>query len=45
MTLQPKMMQVIDLIEYTGGSLPKEDDVFEEISGGYSVAETEGAPF
>ena len=45
MTLQPKMMQVIDLIEYTGGSLPKEDDVFDEISGGYSVAETEGAPF
>tara|TARA_Y100000593_G_C4244616_1_gene303984 strand:- start:254 stop:811 length:558 start_codon:yes stop_codon:yes gene_type:complete len=42
MTLQPMKMQVVDLVEYSGGSLPKDEEVFEEISGGYSV---EKAPF
>lgn len=45
MTLQPMKMQVVDLVEYTGGALPKDEEVFEEISDGYSVKEAEEVPF
>lgn len=46
MTLQPIKMQVVDLVEYSGGSsFPKDEEVFEVIPTGYSVSEKEQVPF
>ena len=44
-TLQPKMMQVIELVEYSGGDSPEVDAVFEKIQGGYTLKDDPEVPF
>ena len=45
MTLQPWKVMVVEHIAYEGGSMPADDEVFEKISGGFSVKEEEKIPF
>ena len=39
MTLDPMKMMVMDYVEYSGGTIPSNDDVFGSVQGGYSLKE------
>ena len=39
MTLDPMKVMIIDYVEYSGGSIPSDDDVFGSVQGGYSLKE------
>ena len=39
MTLDPMKVMIMDYVEYSGGSVPSDDDVFGTVQGGYSLKE------